>query len=320
MAIRTVRVRNRAHGAIITIPSGHVCFAGMRCRARAELAHTVTVLQSVFKFSQKKGSNNMSANRLVFRFQQFRLFSVSAVALLALTLNFARVATAQSSEDSGSLEIHHVVDVLGFGNFKPESKGNLVIDAGKMTFVKGKLHAEIPLDSIRAFSINHDNVALIGGAKGAVAGMAPYGTGQAITLIRPGVDTLTLLYMGDDDAVHGTVLLLPKGKGAKVTGVLGKAGVSSKDYPQTGLTSSLQGVSAGTPKLVKDTGEAQGRRSVEVALPTESVDRIPPQFPIGLYEELVAQLGKSGMFGNVWREGDSHADSDVLTLHVISCN
>lgn len=262
----------------------------------------------------------MSANRLVFRFQQFRLFSVSAVALLALTLNFARVATAQSSEDSGSLEIHHVVDVLGFGNFKPESKGNLVIDAGKMTFVKGKLHAEIPLDSIRAFSINHDNVALIGGAKGAVAGMAPYGTGQAITLIRPGVDTLTLLYMGDDDAVHGTVLLLPKGKGAKVTGVLGKAGVSSKDYPQTGLTSSLQGVSAGTPKLVKDTGEAQGRRSVEVALPTESVDRIPPQFPIGLYEELVAQLGKSGMFGNVWREGDSHADSDVLTLHVISCN
>jgi hypothetical protein len=264
------------------------------------------------KVSQKKGSNNMSANNPMFRFQQFCILSVSVVALV-LALN---VATAQSSEQSGSLEIHHVVNVLGFGNLKPESKGNLVIDGSRMTFSNGKSHAEVSLHLIQAFSIRHDNVALIGGTKGMVAGMAPYGAGQAITVIRPGVDTLTLLYMGDDHAVHGAVLLLPKGKGDKVTGVLVKAGVSSRDYPQTGQTSSSQAGSIGALKLVKDVAEAQGRRSVQVALPTESVDGIPPQFPIGLYEELVAQLSKSGMFENVWRQGDGRADSDVLTLHV----
>jgi hypothetical protein len=257
----------------------------------------------------------MLSNRLVSRSRQFRILSVSVVALV-LTLNFAKVATAQPSEDSGSLEIHHVIDVLGFGNLKPESKGNLVVDASRMTFVRGKSHADVSLHSIRAFSISHDNVALIGGTKGVVAGMAPYGAGQAITLIRPGVDTLTLLFMGDDHAVHGAVLLLPKGKGDKVTGALMKAGVSSGDYPQTGQTSSSQDVRTGVLNLVEDVAEAQGRRSVQVALPTESVDEIPPQFPIGLYEELVAQLGKSGMFETVWRQGDGRADSDVLTLHV----
>ena len=264
----------------------------------------------------KKG-NRILASRLVCGLRKFRIHVVSVLALLVLVLGFATLASAQSAgTETGSLEIHHVVNVLGFGNLKPESKGNLVIDGSTMTFIKGKSHAEVPLPVIRAFSVRRDNVALIGGMMGVVTGMAPYGTGAAITLIRPGVDTLTLLYRGDDHAIHGAVLLLPKGKGDKAAGVLLKAGVSSSDYPQTGLIGSAQGLGAGALKLVKDVGEPQGQRSVQVALPTESVAGIPPQFPIGLYEELVAQLSKSGMFENVWRQGDGRADSDALTLQV----
>ena len=258
-----------------------------------------------------------SSSGLAFGFGTFGIRSATVLALFVLTLNFARAATAQSSEvESGALAIRHVVHVLGFGDLKPDSKGNLVIDGNSLTFIQGKSHAEVPLHLIRTFSMARDNVALIGGAKGAVAGMAPYGAGQAITMIRPGVDTFTLLYMGDDHTVHGAVLLLPKGKGDKVTGVLRKAGVSVQDYPQTGLAATRQGLSTGALKLVKDSGEAQVRRSVQVALPTESVDGIPPQFPIGLYEDLIAQLSKGGTFENVWRQGDRRADSDVLTLRV----
>jgi Domain of unknown function (DUF4410) len=264
-----------------------------------------------------KKSKNISSSRLVFGLGRFGVSSLSVLTLFVLTLSFATVATAQSSKtETGALEIHRVVNVLGFGNFRPQSKGNLLIDRSAMTFTSSKVDAQVPLDMIRAFSIRHDNVALIGGTMGFVVGMAPYGTGPAITMIRPGVDTLTLLYMGEDHAVHGAVLLLPRGKGEKVTRVLVKAGVSPIDYPQTGLLSSPQGVSAVALRLMKHAGEAQDRRSVQVALPTESVDGVPPQFPIGLYEELVAQLGKSGMFENVWRQGDGHADSDVLMLHV----
>jgi hypothetical protein len=262
-------------------------------------------------------NNSRSSSGLAFGFGTFAIRSATVLALFVLTLNFARVATAQSSKvESGALAIRHVVHVLGFGDLKPDSKGNLVIDGNSLTFIQGKWHAEVLLHSIRTFSMGHDNVALIGGAKGAVAGMAPYGAGQAITMIRPGVDTFTLLYMGDDHTVHGAVLLLPKGKGDKVTGVLRKAGVSVQDYPQTGLAATRQGLSTGALTLVKDLGEAQVRRSVQVALPTESVDGIPPQFPIGLYEDLIARLTKSGTFENVWRQGDRRADSDVLTLRV----
>jgi hypothetical protein len=260
---------------------------------------------------------NISSHRLVFGLERFAIRPVGVLALFVLALGFATAAAAQSSDtETGSLKIHHVVNVLGFGDLKPETKGNLLIDRSTMTFTKGKSHAEVPLDLIRSFSIRRDNVALIGGTMGIVAGMAPYGSGQAITMIRPGVDTLTLLYMGEDHAVHGAVLLLPKGKGDKVTGVLVKAGVPPGDYPPAGLASSWQAVSAGALKLVKAASEAQGRCSVQVMLPTESVDGIPPQFPIGLYEELVAQLSKSGMFENVWRQGDGRSDSDVLMLHV----
>jgi hypothetical protein len=262
-------------------------------------------------------SNSRSSSGLTFRFGTFGIRSVRVLALFVLTLNFARVARAQASEaEAGPLEIHRVVHVLGFGDLKPGSGGNLVIDGNRLTFIQGKSHAEIPLHLIRAFSIGHDNVALIRGAMGAIAGMAPYGAGQAITMIRPGVDTLTLLYMGEDHAVHGAVLLLPKGKGDKVSGVLAKAGVAPGDYPQTGLLSSSPGLRTAALQLAKDSGEAQVRRSVQVALPTESVHGIPPQFPIGLYEDLIAQLSKSGTFENVWRQGDGRANSDVLTLHV----
>jgi hypothetical protein len=261
-------------------------------------------------------SSSRSSSELTFGFGTFGIRSVRVLAVVVLTLFFARVATAQSAEaEPGLLEIRHVVHVLGFGDLRPERKGNLVIDGNRLTFIEGKSHAEVPLPLIRAFSIGHDNVALIGGAKGAIAGMAPYGAGQAITMIRPGVDTFTLLYLGDDHAVHGAVLLLPKGKGDKVTGALVKAGVSSPDYPKAGLAASSQGLRAGVLKVVKNFGAAP-RRSVQVALPTESVDGIPPQFPIGLYEDLIAQLGKSGTFEKVWRQGDGRAGSDVLTLHV----
>src|ERR1700693_5328276 len=101
-----------------------------------------------------KRSNSRSSSGLTFGFGTFGIRSVRVFALFILTLNFARVATAQSSQaESGALEIHHVVHVLGFGNLRPESKGNLVIDGNRLTFIQGKSQTEVPLHLIRTFFI-----------------------------------------------------------------------------------------------------------------------------------------------------------------------
>ena len=64
-------------------------------------------------------SGGRSSSGLTFRFGTFGIRSARVLALFVLALNFARVATAQSSEaQSGPLEIHHVVHVLGFGRFQ----------------------------------------------------------------------------------------------------------------------------------------------------------------------------------------------------------
>jgi hypothetical protein len=73
-------------------------------------------------------------------------------------------------------------------------------------------------------------------------------------------------------------------------------------------------MSKGTVK--KEIAKSHGLPSLRVSLLTESVDGIPAEFPIGVYEELVAQLTKSGMFKQVWRQGDTRADSNALTLHI----
>ena len=239
---------------------------------------------------------------------------ITYLGLSALTSNPHNVVFAQSSEGEPSpLRVQHVVHVIGLDATKSNSSGSLVIDGTKMTFIAGDSRTEISLNSIREFSIAHDDVALIGGAKGTVVGLAPYGAGQLISVIRPAVDTLTLVYTDDNQAAHGTVLLLHKGKGDDVIRTLAKDGLVPQDYSQPGAIPT--GIADRNPaKMERD--KSLGRPSLEVTLPTIGVDGIPAEFPVGIYEELVAKLGSSGMFENVWRQGDNRIGPDVLILHI----
>jgi hypothetical protein len=257
----------------------------------------------------------MSRYRVLPSLKHFGILTVAYVALAALSPQNSGVVLAQSSGvHTDALEIPHVVHLLGLGDLKPESPGTLTLNGRRMAFAVAGSRTEIPIRSIRAFSISHDNVALVGGAKGAIAGMAPYGVGQVITVIRPNVDTFTLVYTDENKAVHGSILLLPKGKGDDVTQALALDGVLPRDYPETGLIGPAETMNKGAVK--KEIEKAHGLPSVRIALLTESVDGIPAEFPVGVYEELVTGLTKSGMFQKVWRQGDTRTDSDVLTLHV----
>ena len=243
------------------------------------------------------------------------LLSGSALVLSFFAFHTGRMVSAQNSETaSGNLDIPKTTHIVGLEGVKPNISGDLTFNRSTMQFKAGDLQNDIPLRLIQAFSISHDDSALIGGAKGTVAGMAPYGVGQVISAIRPAADTLTLIYSDHNHALHGAILLLPKGKGDDVIATLARSGLTPRDYPKTGSFDPAQAEDKSHVK--KEVGAEQGRPSIQVALLTENADGIPTSFPVGVYEDLVASLTKTGMFQRVWRQGDKRATSDSLVLHI----
>lgn len=218
------------------------------------------------------------------------------------------------TSEPNKTRLKHVVHVVGLDAIKPDASGNLTFDRSMMLFSTGAHSVAIPSSSILAFSISHDNVPLIRGIKGELAGMAPYGAGLVITAIRPSADTLTVLYLDSSNAIHGCVLILPKGAGESVVTALADAKISLSEYPKSGrfdaMETSLPTAPTSSPEI------EHFKPSIEVDLPTESVDGIPSAFPVAEYEELVAQLTDSGLFAAVWRQGDARAHSGSLVLHV----
>ncbi len=138
--------------------------------------------------------------------------------------------------------------------------------------------------------------------------------GQVITVIRPADETLTVVYSDDHHALHGAILLLPKGEGDDVAIALAKAGLMPSDYPKTGSFDSAH--TENKSEMKKEVNAEDGRPSVQVALLTASADGIPTSFPVGVYEDLVASITKSGMVQRVWRQGDTRIPSDALVLHI----
>ncbi len=197
------------------------------------------------------------------------------------TVLLALVSLVPVSTYAQSTTTAHVVHLVGLGEIKPGAVGDLTFDRANMVFTAGEHSASIPLHTVLAFSISHDNVPLISGTKGKLAGMAPYGVGQAINATRPSADTLTLLYRDSFNALHGTVLILPKGAGDNVVTALAETNITPSEYLKPGQFGSFES----SPQTALHATEIQSSKpSIEVHLPTENVDGIPSAFPIVEYE------------------------------------
>jgi hypothetical protein len=57
--------------------------------------------------------------------------------------------------------------------------------------------------------------------------------------------------------------------------------------------------------------------AIQVLMITSDEIKLPAEFQISLYENLIQQLGKQGGFQHVYREGDHNADgaADLVVLH-----
>ncbi len=79
------------------------------------------------------------------------------------------------------VRIENVVHIVGLED-KPGGTGDVTFDEKAMTLHSHGHSTAIPLRSILAFSVVHDNRPLINGVKGKLAEAAPYGVGFAVTM------------------------------------------------------------------------------------------------------------------------------------------
>ncbi len=217
--------------------------------------------------------------------------------------------TAPRTAPTTPVHMEGVIHVVGFDD-KSGGVGDLSVDAEAITLhVHGKSPA-ILLDSILAFSTAHGDKPLLNGAKSQIAQAAPYGIGFAVTMTRPKAETLTLLYKDRTNAIHGTVLVLPKDADRQFASAMR---LQATNYPRTGavIPADLQQA----PYSAEPTTGAT-KPEIEVAIPSESIDGIPSAVPVTIYEEVIEQLTQSGLFAHVWRAGDVRRPATRLILHL----
>ncbi len=224
----------------------------------------------------------------------------------------ASTDTASQRTQPAPVRIESVVHIVGLDD-KPGGTGDLSFDEKAMTLRVHGHSTTIPLRSILAFSVVLDDRPLISGTKGKLAEAAPYGVGFAVTMTRPSAEALTMFYRDSDGAIHGCVLVLPKDSGDRVTSALAVQ-LSPTDYPKTGDL--MPSETRHDPGTQMPATSGLYKPSVEVTLPSESVDGIPSAFPAAVYEDLIEQLTQSGLFAHVWRAGDIRRTPDTLVLHL----
>jgi hypothetical protein len=133
--------------------------------------------------------------------------------LLPLLLSlgtFFSISYAQTAKAApASIE---AVQVIGLAGVKQNTKGNLKVENGSLSFSSSKITCVISADSIQDVVTGADSQRVIGGTVGTLSRLAPYGGGTALSLLRSKVDIITIQYRDPNGGLHGTIFTMPVGK------------------------------------------------------------------------------------------------------------
>ena len=196
------------------------------------------------------------------------------------------------------LEIQPAIHILGFADVRRNSTGVLRIDAQYLNYRTETASGQIPIASLKEFTIERETKGLVHGNAGKLVLLAPFGSGRALSMIRSGVDTVTLQYSDPSGGLHGCILMLPKNAGESVARQLKDKGVPEGAAPET------EGAAPKRPAVVKK--HILVAPAVQVA---EVTGGLPAEFSIAIYEQLIEGLWKSGQFLHVYRAGDRDAET-----------
>jgi hypothetical protein len=147
---------------------------------------------------------------------------------------------------------------------------------------------------------------------------APYGGGRFLSLFRKKIDTLTIQYRDVDGGLHGAIFTMPVGNSELIKTELLAQGA------HTGKPSAVPASSGNSPNKEEKPAlspEHQPAKIKASAIQVEMIQsdeiKLPAEFQVALYENLIRQLEKHGKFQHVFRDGDRNATSvgDLVVLH-----
>ena len=212
----------------------------------------------------------------------------------------------------------NAVHLLGLGDIARNAKGILKVENGNLSFRTPTASALIPLASATEFSVQRETRALVGGTAGRLLLLAPFGSGRAISMIRNGVETITIDYHDQRGGEHGAILVLPKGDGAKFAELLETNGVKRGAGPEAAVPGKAAVPAKQDKRLPILNKEALANAVIEIRPVTGSDHRLPDEFRMSIYEQLFEGLFETGQFQHVYRANDKDAETkpDRLRLQL----
>jgi len=234
--------------------------------------------------------------------------------LVSVALLFAGIETSIGNAQQTPAPVN-AVQLIGLTGVKPNAKGTLKVENGNLQFVHGKTNVDITAASIEDVVAGDDTQRSVGGTVGVMSMAAPYGGGRFLSLFRRKIDTLTIRYRGVDGGLHGAIFTMPVGAANAIKAELaGGTHTATAGEPTTAIPSSNEQNATQSPEHLPGKIKAS---AIQVEMVQSDEIKLPAEFQIALYENLVHQIEKQRTFQHVYRDGDRTAASapDLVVLH-----
>ncbi len=235
--------------------------------------------------------------------------------LVSVALLFAGIETSIGNAQETPAPVK-AVQLIGLTGVKQNAKGTLKVENGNLQFVHGKTNADITAASIQDVVTGDDTQRSVGGTVGVMSMAAPYGGGRFLSLFRKKIDTLTIQYRDVGGALQGAIFTMPVGaaNAIKTELVSGGAHTTTTGQPTTDAPSSKE---QSAPQFPEHLSGKINASAIQVEMIQSDEIKLPAEFQIALYENLVHQIEKQRTFQHVYRDGDRTAASapDLVVLH-----
>jgi hypothetical protein len=235
--------------------------------------------------------------------------------LVSAALLFAGIETSIGNAQETPAPVK-AVQLIGLTGVKQNAKGTLKVENGNLQFVHSKTNAEITAASIQDVVTGDDTQRSVGGTVGVMSMAAPYGGGRFLSLFRRKIDTLTIRYRGVDGGLHGAIFTMAVGAANAVKTQLVSEGAHTATTGEstTAIPSINEQNATQSPEHLPGKIKAS---AIQVEMIQSDEIRLPAEFQIALYENLIHQIEKQGKFQHVYRDGDHNATTvaDLVVLH-----
>jgi hypothetical protein len=124
-----------------------------------------------------------------------------------------------------------VTHVIGLEAIKHNTKGQVTVSNGALTFSAGPTKSDLPIPEIQDVLTGGDSQRMIGGTLGTISMLGPYGSGRFLSLFRQKIDTLTIEYRDANGGLHGAIFTLHEGQAATLKIQLVAAGAKATILP-----------------------------------------------------------------------------------------